>query len=285
MTESFPDNEIKALVSLLADDDEEVNTLVTRKILEMGDGIIPYLEEEWERNFMPQVQKRIEDLIHVLQFENLRKKLSAWKNEGGVDLLEGMWLINTYMYPDLDIIKLRSKIEQIYYETWLEFKPDIHPFDQLRIINHVLFNKLRFGANNKNFHATGNSMLNVVLETRKGNPITLCVIYMLVAQKMKLPVYGVNLPNMFILTYKTEHTQFYINVFNKGVLLTKSDIDNYIHSLKIDPQPVFYEPCSHIDIIRRVLRNLLVSFEKSAEHDKMEEIKILLEDISDGESV
>jgi regulator of sirC expression with transglutaminase-like and TPR domain len=270
MNQSLPESEIKALVSLLADNDDEVYSLVTKQILEFGDGIIPYLEEEWERNFMPEVQKRIEDLIHVLQFDNLRRKLTEWKNNGGKDLLEGMWLVNLYMYPDLDIIKLKSKIEQIYYETWLEFKPDIHPFDQLRIINHVIFNKLRFGANNKNFHAPGNSMINVVLETRRGNPISLCVIYMLVAQKMKLPVYGVNLPNMFILTYKSEHNQFYINVFNKGVLLTKSDIDNYISSLKLEPSDVFYEPCSHIDIVRRVLRNLMV--------------KILLNDISDNEN-
>jgi regulator of sirC expression with transglutaminase-like and TPR domain len=127
-------------------------------------------------------------------------------------------------------------------------------------------------------------MINVVLETRRGNPISLCVIYMLVAQKMKLPVYGVNLPNMFILTYKSEHNQFYINVFNKGVLLTKSDIDNYISSLKLEPSDVFYEPCSHIDIVRRVLRNLMVAFEKSSEVEKMEEIKILLNDISDNEN-
>ena len=116
------------------------------------------------------------------------------------DLLTAMWLVATYQYPDLELEKLRQELEQIYYETWLEFKPDLYPIDQIKVVNSVLFNKLKFGANTKNFHSPGNSMINVVLETRKGNPITLCVIYMLVAQKLKLPVQGVNLPNLFILT-------------------------------------------------------------------------------------
>ena len=60
-------------------------------------------------------------------------------------------------------------------------------------------------------------MINAVLESKKGNPISMCVVYMLIAQKLKLPVYGVNLPSLFVLTYKKGDEQFYINAFNKGL--------------------------------------------------------------------
>jgi regulator of sirC expression with transglutaminase-like and TPR domain len=195
-----------------------------------------------------------------------------------------MWLVATYQYPDLMLEKLKKELEQIYYEAWLDFKSDLHPFDQIKILNNVLFSKLKFGANTKNFHSPSNCMINIVLDSKKGNPISLCVIYMLVANKLKMPVFGVNLPNLFILTHKTKEAQFYINVFNKGLIFSKSDIDNYIAQLNLSPSDIFYQPCSHLDIVKRVLRNLTMSFEKTGDADKVEEVKLLLQIISDPET-
>lgn len=276
------EKELKALVSLLDDEDKQIVSHVEQKILSIGKGIIPFLEREWESNLNPSVQGRIEELIHTLQYELLRDRLKDWYSSEEQDLITGMWIVATYQYPDLELEKLKQDLEQIYYETWLEFRPDLHPYDQVKVINSVLFNKLKFGANTKNFHSPGNSMINVVIESHKGNPISLCVIYMLVAQKLKLPVYGVNLPNLFILTYKDDNHQFYINAFNRGLIFSKQDIENYIHELHLVPQNSFFEACSSLEIIRRVLRNLVMSFEKIGEHAKADEVKVLLVEISDG---
>ncbi|MFN8356366.1 MAG: transglutaminase-like domain-containing protein [Spirosomataceae bacterium] len=277
-------NEIKALISLLDDDDHEVATLVEEKIRTLNDEVIPFLETEWEQQgFNPIFQKKLEELIHDLQFTSLSDKLSLWKNGGAMDLLEGMWLVATYQYPDLSFEKLRSEVEQVFYEAWLEFKHGMHPTDQIKTLNYVFFQKLKFGANTKNFHSASNSMLNVVLESKKGNPISLCVIYLLVARKLGIPVYGVNLPNLFVLTYKTEYTQFYINVFNRGIVFTKNDIDNYIAQLNLAPVDIFYQPCSNLDIVKRVLRNLILAFEKTGDDDRVKEVEKLLNVISDEE--
>jgi len=276
------ENELKALISLLDDDDKQIAAHVEDKILSLGKEAIPFLEKEWESNLNPSVQSRIEELIHTLQYDLLKERLKNWYESNDQDLLTGMWIIATYQYPDIELEKLKHELEQIYYETWLEFRPDLYPYDQVKVINSVIFNKLKFGANTKNFHSPGNSMINIVLETRKGNPITLCVIYMLVAQKLKLPVSGVNLPNLFILTYKDDNHQFYINAFNRGLIFSKQDIENYISELHLVPQNSFFGPCTNIEIIRRALRNLTMSFEKMGEHAKAEEVKLLLVEISDG---
>lgn len=276
------ESELKALVSLLDDEDKQISSHVEEKILSLGKQAIPFLEQEWESNLNPHVQGRIEELIHTLQYELLKERLKEWYLSPDQDLLTGMWILATYQYPDLELEKLRQELEQIYYDTWLEFRPDLYPYDQVKVINSVLFNKLKFGANTKNFHSPGNSMINIVLESRKGNPITLCVIYMLVAQKLKLPVSGVNLPNLFILTYKDDKHQFYINAFNRGLIFSKQDIENYINELHLVPQASFYEPCNSLEIVRRALRNLVMSFEKIGEHAKAEEVKLLLIEISDG---
>ncbi len=277
------EKEIIALVSLLDDDDDEIVTNVEQKIISLGSLAIPYLEKEWETNFNPEAQKRIEEIIHNMQFEDLRLKLIAWGENKNRDLLEGMCLVASYQYPDIEIADIKKELAQIYYEAWLQFKPEATPLEQVKILNQAIFSNLRFSANNKNFHSPGNSMINVVLQTRKGNPISLSVIYMLIAQKLKMPVFGVNLPNLFILTYKTDDEQFYINAFNRGLIFSRNDVDKYVGELYLTPKNSYYDPCSEIEVIKRVLRNLIFSFEKIGDHYKSEEIKILLSGIKNIE--
>lgn len=270
------ESELKALVTLLEDEDEEVVSHVEKRLMEIGTGIIPLLEQEWETNFNPTIQRRIEDLVHTLQFELFQERLIDWKENRQEDLIEGLWLIATYQYPDLELEELNQQVHQLYVDVWREFKDNLAPFDQVRIINSVLFSKFKLRANTKNFHSPANSMINAVLESKKGNPISLCSVYLLVAKKLGLPIYGVNLPNLFILTYKSEQIDFYINVFNKGLIFSKEDIDNYLEHLNIPPQEIFYGPCSHLDIVLRSMRNLVVSFEKLGDYHKSDEIKLVL---------
>ena len=275
--EKLSENELHALVSLLDDSDREVKGHVIDKLISIGHPVIPFLEKKWEESFNPAIQKEIEDLVHRLQFSQLKERLIDWKNSPDKDLLTGIWIINTYQYPDLEFEKLNADMHQIYFEVWTAFKNDLLPYEQVRIINGVLFNSLRFSANTKNFHSPGNSMLSNVLETKKGNPISLCAIYLLVAKKLGLPIYGVNLPNLFVLTYKSSDASFYINAFNKGLIFSRKDIVNYLEHLKIESREVFFEPCSNQDIITRTLRNLIVAFEKLGEIEKTGEIRELLE--------
>ncbi|TDQ18394.1 transglutaminase superfamily protein [Algoriphagus boseongensis] len=268
--------QLNALVSLLDDPDLEVKNHVRGKIISLGAEVIPFLEQKWETSFNPEIQKEIEELVHDLQFSLLKRRLIEWRDSEDRDLLTGLWILNTYQYPDLDFEKLNAEMHQIYFEVWTSFKNDLQPYDQVRIINNVLFNTLRFSANTKNFHSPGNSMLSTVLDTKKGNPITLCAIYLLVAKKLGLPIYGVNLPNLFILTYKSADITFYINAFNKGLVFSRQDIFNYLEHLKITPKEEFFEPCAHLDILLRSLRNLAHAFEKLGEAPKVEEIQELI---------
>lgn len=279
------EKEFRALVSLLDDDDEDVVRHVEDKILSIGDYVIPQLEQEWERDYSPQVQRRIEDLIHTLQYHLHRQRMIKWFADGGEDLLEGLWIIATYQYPSLQIADLRKEIEQIYYQAWIDFKKDLHPFDQVKVLNNVLFNKIKFrpNASAKDFHSPSNSLINMVLETRKGNPISLCAIYMMVARKLEMPVYGVNLPNLFICTYKSPALQFYINAFNNGIIFSRADIENYIQQLNVQPRDIFFEPCSHTDLVKRVMRNLVIAYEKNGEHHKSDEVKQVLKSVSPDE--
>ncbi|MEY3917964.1 MAG: hypothetical protein RLZZ132_299 [Bacteroidota bacterium] len=272
------DAAIKAMIHLLDDSDQEVVSMVEQQIRTLGPSIIPVLESEWETESLnPILQSKIENLIHDFQWQSVKTRLQVWKESGGMDLLEGMWILATYRYPDYSFNDLKVEMDQLYYEVWPQMREDLHPMDQVKVLNSVMFEQLKFGPNSKNFHAANNSFINNVLSSKKGNPISLCVIYMWIAQKLGLPIYGVNLPNLFVLTYKQKGLQFYINVFNKGLIFNKIDIDNYIAQLNLTPNEIYYNPCSNLEIIRRVLRNLLMAYEKAGELDYKEELTELID--------
>ena len=130
-----------------------------------------------------------------------------------------------------------------------------------------------------------NSFINTVLESHRGNPLLLSIIYQLACHQVGIPVYGVNLPEHFVLAYldkTTEHQPemrkvlFYINAFSKGTVFGKSDIDQFIKKLNMDPIPAYYLPCKNRDMIQRMLRNLCFSYQKLGDQEKVDEIEKML---------
>ena len=90
------EKELKALISLLDDEDLSVYEHVHAKILSLGVEVSPILEREWEKNLNPLVQERIENILHEMQFATLQLRLSDWLEHNQDDLLEGMWLLSSF---------------------------------------------------------------------------------------------------------------------------------------------------------------------------------------------
>ncbi len=270
------EKDLTHLIALLDDTDPEVLQHVRQKIASYGVGAFPVLQKSIATATSRIHKERIREILNTIHVEWVHGRLAEWFDQGGQDLLEGLWIINTYLYPEIGYAELRRSLEQLYYEIWLEFKYKMNPIEQVKLLNSIFFGSMRFSANNDDFHSPDNSMLHFVLEKRLGNPISLCVVYMMIAQKLKLPIYGVNLPNLFVLTYKTADFQFYINVYNKGLIFTKAEIESYILGLKLPLLEKYFEPCTNVDILLRVMRNLLITFRKYEDDERAEQITSFL---------
>ncbi|RYG20504.1 MAG: hypothetical protein EOO07_04735 [Chitinophagaceae bacterium] len=276
--------EIDALVKLLDDPDEEVFQHVQERLLTYGIEVVSYLESAWEQSLNTVLQERIENLVHTIQFTTVKEDLNLWYQSGAFDLLQGALIINRYQYPDLDEQHVINQIEEIKREIWVGLQYEMSSIEKIKLINHVFYNQYGFSGNTKNHHDPQNSYLNQVLESKKGNQISLAIIYATLAQKLDIPVYGVNLPQHFILGYiddsndeKEYGVLFYINAFNKGAIFGKHDVDQFLRQLNLEPQPGFYSPCSNTEIIRRIIRNLISAYENLGSSEKVDELKQLQE--------
>lgn len=287
--------EVEALLKLLDDSDNEIYRQVEERLLGYGVDVIPVLEKSWENSLDIVLQQRIEDLIHKIQFSDVQKELKTWAISGAFDLLQGFIIVSKYQYPDFDEQKIINQIESIKRDAWIELRYDTSPIEKVKILNHVFYNIHGFTGNVTNYHDPQNSYLNIVMESRRGNQISLAIIYSVIAQRLDIPIFGVNLPQHFILAYQDEQNEyekisldqhgilFYINAFNKGFIFNKRDIDYFLKQLNLDPLPIFYTPCSNIQIIKRVIRNLINSYEKLGYTQKISELESMYAILNDIE--
>lgn len=282
---------ILALIKLIDDPDNMVFEHVRDKLLSYGSTVIPYLENSWEdEHYGLLFQSRIEQIIHEIQFEETKTMLNNWYHSPDKDLLRGAITVAKYQYPGLQEEHILEFIQQLRKDTWLEINNRQTAFEKIKVFNKIFFGSYQFHGDAKNYYSPLNSYINTVIESRKGNPLSLSLIYSVVAQSLDIPVYGVNLPNHFILAYLDENGSgallndqnefgvlFYINPFSKGSILDANSIKEFLDGHKIMHKREYFEPCSNSSIVRRMITNLITSFQQVGNVEKVNELSQLRE--------
>lgn len=286
---------LQALISLMDDPDEQIYAQVRSRLMEYGLDAVKILEKSWEEsNYGLLFQERIEAIIHDIQFEECKHQLNAWYRGRNKDLLMGSLIIAKYQFPGLNEKVVVDFLEKVKRDCWLELNHNMTAFETVGVLNKIIFGQYGFSGNSSNYHASVNSYINSVIETKKGNPLSLSIIYSVIAQRLNLPIYGVNLPNHFVLAYMDQNganqyipssneygVLFYINAFSKGSILQKDDITEFLKSIQVAPMAFHYQPCSNSDIIRRMITNLIASFQQVGNAEKVNELcelRTLLDD-------
>jgi len=279
---------LDALISMMDEPDEDAYLKIREQVYGFGKEALPFLEKAMETTFDGLMQGRISGIMQSIRQENLYRDLLEWVQQGSSDLLKGYLLITRSQYPELDEESIRTRIEKMRMEMWLELNDNLTPLENVKVINHILFDINRFEGNKINLNAPQNQYLNTLLETRRGSPLSLGMLYMILASKMNLPVYGVNLPQHFILAWLSEpgmdhpsedDVLFYINPFNRGAVFTRREIDLFLRQVKIEPDQTFFTPCSNIDIIERLINVLIYTYNQLGYPEKITDLQILLKAI------
>lgn len=252
---------------------------------------IPMLESAWETTDNQLVQSRLESLINKIQFSNIKDRLAKWIDKGGIDLLEGALLVAKFQYPELDENKVVQKIDAISKNIWIELNPALSALEEAHVVNHVFYQLYGFFGQATQQLDVDLGYINNLLDTKKGNSLSLSILYLILVQKNDLPIYGVNLPFHFIMAYCNKHlspqelnnndeeksVMFYINPLNKGIAFSRSEITHYLSQMKLKSHSKFYSPCNHLEIIRTLIYNQLSCYDQNGNTDKALQLKELFE--------
>ncbi len=282
------ENEIHALIRLIDDPDESIYTQVRDRIVSLGSPVVPVLERAWEVDDLGDLfRNRIEDILHTIHLDITIDRLRAWTKGGAEDLLEGALAVSRYRYPELDEYRVRSKLAALRQDIWLELNDNLTAFEKVRVFNHIFFTVHGYRGNKRNYHAPQNSYINEVLDSKKGNPLSLAIIYQVLAEELGLPLRGVNLPNHFVLAWMDDNAPtanamghkgvlFYVNAFSQGDILGKNEIKEFLKKLNLPEQDQFFLPCSNTEIVRRQLNNLMNSYQRLQDPERVEDLQRLI---------
>jgi len=276
------DKELNALISLLEDPDKDVFDSVKTRLIELGVEILPELENAWESNFDSLVQDRAEKIIHEIHFRDTVISLKKWIGKNDKNLLEAWFIISKYQYPDIDEQFYRNKIYNLVQQVNLEVEQAYSDLEKISAFNKVFFKENNFRGNTRNFHSPDNSFINSVMDNRKGNPLSLSMLYIIIAKQIRLPICGINMPKHFILGYEDENEisgdpiKFYINPFSKGSILNRQDLEVFLKREKLKEESKYFTPCGNTAIIKRLINNLLHSFTFQTKKEKAQEMITLI---------
>ncbi len=283
---------LNALIDLLDDPDSTVYEMVEKELLKESDHIIPVLEEKWETSFDCEYQERIENIIQSLQFNETKNLLDNWlmKDSDERDLLEGFFIIDRLQYPDLNPLNIKTKIENIRKKIWVELNNSLTLLEKTTILNHFLYNVYDFSINHKNIHSPQNCFLNQLLETKIGNPVSMGILYTIVARQLELPAQFINFPkNPLVAVVDPKLARkvhgnsvksdvlFYINPSNKGSITSIKEIEYHLKSNNFTPVHQYSEPKSDVYFIQLLLETLEVCYHSINFTEKQKRVQNLME--------
>jgi len=285
------DQQLAALISMIDEPNEQVFATIRQKIADYGRLAIPLLEDAWMNSFSEEQNERLEALIEDIRFDDFYRDMQNWRLHQQDDLLSAFLLIGRFRYPDFNAEKYLEIVGKLKKDVWLEMNDELTALEKTKVLNHILYDVHGFrGIPPQKKISLNSYFINEILDTKKGNAISLGILYIILAQSLNIPVFGVDLPKHFVLAYledtfpiqssQKEPTQddvlFYINAMNKGAVFTANEVELFIKKAKLDSKESFYLPCNNLAIVRRLITELIDAYLIEDDADKVKELNELL---------
>lgn len=187
-----------------------------------------------------------------------------------LELATGALLIAKSDYPELDVADYQQQLDAMADAIRQNLQGTALPEHHIAEMNRYLFEEQKFQGNNKDYYALSNNFLNVVLDRKMGLPITLSVLYIEVGKRAGLPLAGVNFPGHFLVKYKNEHLDVFIDAFDNGKFMSENALEAKLQETfgqPINLQPSMLTEATHREILARILRNLMHAYTRLERHD------------------
>jgi regulator of sirC expression with transglutaminase-like and TPR domain len=257
LPETLSENQRAALLKLLVDEDPSVYHAVRDKIISHGPQVLPWIEPH-RLSAEPNLRRRSQEIIlHFGRIEADTRFLAFCLKHGEeLDLEQGAWLLARTQYPEINIAGYQALLDDFAGELRELIDPNSEPKEVLGSINDYLFRELGFCGNDKNYYEPENSYLNRVLDRRTGNPINLCLVYMLLARRLRLPIVGIGLPGHFICRHQSSAAEVFIDAFHGGKFMNKADCVQYLVTGNYSLRDDCLAPVSPRRMLLRICGNL-----------------------------
>ena len=273
---SLDETALRSLVALLDDEDPRSLEMVRRRLFDVGTAAIPYLEAAREAS-PPEFAARLEEMTSELRYRELKAEFLVLAAERVPDLETGAFLLSRFVRPGADQAVYRLWLDRVAAAAADGLAEDATTSESVKRLSSHLFQSMGFAGNETNYYDPDNSCLSRVIDTRRGIPVTLSILYLLVAKRLKLPVYGVGTPGHFLLGYREDGEAHFLDAFRGGRPLAASEVRRMLVRNGYEFRPEYLKPCGPREILARMMRNLLSILQKTGAVERAERLSVLVE--------
>ena len=280
-------SEIESLMLLLEDPDPFVQEQVQLRFMELGDRAIPILDQIRVETKNKEEKKRAKDVLYKLTFSSLKEDFAELLLEGvgnRAQLERAVITLARFGNPTLRESEYVKKLDYFADMIRASLRYNRSEREEMQTFMKFIFEDLNFRGDNKDYHNPANGFIDQVIERRKGLPISLSLVAMFIARRLQLPVFGVNMPIHFMLAFVGEKEEQLIDPYDQGAEVSYDQCYFFLKKNNVTPKPDHFKMASDLNILARCIRNLMHSYERKEEYDRVRDLKSLLE-LVEGEAV
>jgi regulator of sirC expression with transglutaminase-like and TPR domain len=263
--------EFTSVASLMDDASPSVVEAITQKVQVWGNALAPALRILAYRSAEKSARVMATELLHILR-RNAIVELQYAMMEAivigqDIPLESSLVMLSQFGYPETSAEEINELFDTMAIQVHAHFmKNEVHTdLSLLMCLNRVFFEEYQFHApESTRYYDTDNCYMQSFLKHRIGIPITIATAYMLVAERCGIELHGIGMPAHFIV-YHPE-LNLYIDPFNSGSFLSKDDCRRYIEQSGLDYDEKYMHRSSHVHILLRMFRNLIMCYTKVAEN-------------------
>jgi regulator of sirC expression with transglutaminase-like and TPR domain len=254
---TLTEQELLALLQLLDDRDETTRCLVEERLVALGPSVLEQLRSA-SGLVTPDEARRLEELAYVLPRRSSMADLATLAQSGGdqMDLEAGLWCLARLRDPQLATAPYTQELERLAEAVRARIGLSRSPYHLLRVFIQVLFEEEGFRGNEDDYYDPDNSFFHKVLERRRGIPITLSALCILLGHRLELPIAGIGLPGHFICCFGHGERALFFDPFNGGHLLTKEGCAALCTQMGFAFSEEYLNPYTSREMLLRMVYNL-----------------------------
>ncbi len=252
-------SELKFLLRLLDDENPTVREAVKRRLAAFGPELVDAIDR-----VAPEIPLSVREeaiaLQRIQEEDTFRSNWVKWLQEpSGLEKLErGHCLLsNHFASPDARTVAIPAQLDEL-----ADCYADNYKLADFRNLANYLFSPGMFQGDTERYYHPNNSILGEVLMRKRGNPISLASVYMLVGHRLGLEVGGCNYPAHFLAraVCRRDEKLYLVDCFNGGRIISAEDLIQHHPLASHEVSGVVLEECGAEAIIGRVMRNLEAAF-------------------------
>ncbi len=256
-----PTSHFDALRRLLDDPSPSIQEALRAEFKAHGPEAATWLRS-WADGHDPAIAAAARTYLHDIGAVDTKEAFRRFIRSLQYELETGCLMLAQTVNPTLDPADTYTFLNEVAGRCRQLVAQPASAWQQCRTLNRVLFHEYGFVGDRADFYNPANSFLPRVIERRRGIPITLCILYLLVAERCGLTLEPLGLPGRFILGCFADPEPFYIDCYEGGLFLTIEDLAVRCEQQQIPLVASYLAPCPISEVLQRCCRNLVNQYRR-----------------------